>query len=427
MNILWLKSDLLLPLDKGGRLRTWHLLRHLAQRHDITYLSFSELNQHRGAAVAGMRDVATRVVTVPRFDPAKRSLLFYMDAARYLADPLPYAVAKYRSAAYKTQLQSLLREQAFDLLVCDFLVPAVNLPKTLPCPAVLFTHNVEAEIWRRHAETKANVPARWLYHLQHKRMLRFEADTLKRFDGILTVSEADRDTFAELYPDVMSKPISVIRTGVDTSYFVPSDEATARLHLVFTGSMDWLPNEDAMMHFCHDIMPLIREQEPHVHLSIVGRAPTRAVRALASPSIEVTGTVDDVRPYVKRAAVYIVPLRIGGGTRLKIFEAMSMGKAVVSTTVGAEGLPIVDGIHALIADEPRAFADAVVSLLRDTRRRAALARAARYLVVTHYDWSAVAGELDDALRISAGQKTSAKQARPPRTHSPSKARGHASV
>jgi glycosyltransferase involved in cell wall biosynthesis len=183
-----------------------------------------------------------------------------------------------------------------------------------------------------------------------------------------------------------------------------------------------------MAHFCHDILPLIREQEPHVHLSIVGRAPTPAVRTLASPSIEVTGTVDDVRPYVNRAAVYIVPLRIGGGTRLKIFEAMSMGKAVVSTTVGAEGLPIVDGTHALIADEPRAFADAVVSLLRDTRRRAALARAARYLVVANYDWSAVAGELDDALMMSAGQKTSTtKQGRPRHTQSLSKARGHASV
>ncbi|HUK34545.1 MAG TPA: hypothetical protein VLV86_11570, partial [Vicinamibacterales bacterium] len=176
MNILWLKSDLLLPLDKGGRLRTWHLLRHLARRHDITYLSFAEPGQEPGAD--GMREVATRVLTVPRRDPAKRSLLFYMDAARYLANPLPYAVAKYRVRAYASQVESLLREQPFDLLVCDFLVPAINLPKTLPCPAVIFTHNVEAEIWRRHAETKTSVSARWLYRLQHRRMLRFEEETL---------------------------------------------------------------------------------------------------------------------------------------------------------------------------------------------------------------------------------------------------------
>ncbi|HET9831971.1 MAG TPA: glycosyltransferase [Vicinamibacterales bacterium] len=426
MRILWLKSDLLLPLDKGGRLRTWHLMRHLARRHDITYLSFSDRGQDRN--VAGMREVATRVVTVPRNDPAKRSLLFYMDAARYLGDPLPYAVAKYRSAAYKVQVQSLLRENRFDLLVCDFLVPAVNLPKALPCPAVIFTHNVESEIWRRHAETKATVAARWLYRMQHKRMLRFEEETLMRFDGILAVSDADRETFVRLYPSVSTKPTWVVRTGVDTEYFVPSRTEPSEPRLVFTGSMDWLPNEDAMTYFCHDVLPLIQQQEPRVRLSIVGRAPTPAVRALASNVVDVTGTVDDVRPHMEKGSVYIVPLRIGGGTRLKIFEAMSMGKAVVSTTIGAEGLPIVDGTHAIVADEPRAFASAVLSLLRDRARRKALEHAARSLVVEHYDWSAVAGELEEALAISAGRKKpAAKPLRPRRTHAMSKARSHASV
>jgi glycosyltransferase involved in cell wall biosynthesis len=162
--------------------------------------------------------------------------------------------------------------------------------------------------------------------------------------------------------------------------------------------MDWLPNEDAMQYFCREILPIIRADEPDVRLSIVGRAPTPAVRRLAvEQGIHVTGRVDDVRPYMNEAAVYVVPLRIGGGTRLKIFEAMSMGKAVVSTTVGAEGLPVTDGGHLLLADEPRAFARAVVDLLRDTSRRARLEAAARALVVERYDWSAVAGALETAL------------------------------
>ncbi len=412
MHILWLKSDLLLPLDKGGRLRTWHLLRRLAEHHDITYLSFADPGQERDAA--GMREVARRVVTVARADPAKGSLRFYMDAARYLADPLPYAVAKYRSAAYTDRLQALLRGHAFDLVVCDFLVPAVNLPGALPCPAVVFTHNVEAEIWRRHAETKTRAAARWLYRMQHERMLRFEGDVLARFDGILTVSDADRDTFARLYPRAAAKPTWVVRTGVDTTYFAPARVRPADPpQLVFTGSMDWLPNEDAMTYFCRDILPLVREHEPRVRLSIVGRAPTPAVCALAGDAVEVTGRVDDVRPYLERAAVCVVPLRIGGGTRLKIFEAMAMAKAVVSTTVGAEGLPVVDGRHALIADAPGAFADAILSLLRDASRRAAIERAARALVVGHYDWSAVAGELDDALTAVARRKTPAARAHAP--------------
>ena len=421
MRILWLKSDLLLPLDKGGRLRTWHLMRHLAKRHDITYLSFAENGQE--SEIEGMREVAADVVTVPRKDPAKRSLLFYMDAARYLADPLPYAVAKYRSPAYKSKLMALLRDRQFELIVCDFLVPAVNLPKSLPCPAVIFTHNVEAEIWRRHADTKSSVPARWLYRLQHQRMLRFEDETLRRFDGVLAVSDADRETFGRLYPEVTGKPMWVVRTGVDTEYFVPSPEPRVpgpEPRLVFTGSMDWLPNEDAMKYFCADILPLIRRQEPRVTLSIVGRAPTPAVKALAGDGIEVTGTVDDVRPYMKKAAAYIVPLRIGGGTRLKIFEAMAMGKAVVSTTVGAEGLPVVAGEHALIADEPQAFADAVLTLLRDTTARRRMESSARSLVVQNYDWSAVAGELDEALRVCAGR---AKPTRPRRTTGVARAKG----
>ena len=154
--------------------------------------------------------------------------------------------------------------------------------------------------------------------------------------------------------------------------------------------MDWLPNEDAMQYFCRDILPLIRAEEPGVTLSIVGRAPTPAVKRLADEhGVTVTGRVDDVRPYMEEAAVYIVPLRIGGGTRLKIFEAMSMAKAVVSTTIGAEGLPVTDGADVMLADEPQSFARAVVALLRDPARRAAIAAAARTLVVERYDWSAV--------------------------------------
>jgi sugar transferase (PEP-CTERM/EpsH1 system associated) len=397
MRILWLKSDLLLPLDKGGKLRTWHLMRHLARRHQITYLSFADPDQPP-ADVKGMSEVAVRVETIPRRDPPKRSPRFYADTALHLADPLPYAVGKYRSRAYARRFRELVSERPFDLIVCDFLPPAVNLPARLPAPGVLFTHNVEAEIWRRHAETATGLAARLLYRAQHRRMLAFEERTLRRFDGVLAVSDADRNTFARLYPGAVKRPIEVVATGVDTQFFAPAPSASNGRGLVFTGSMDWLPNEDAMRYFCRDILPLIRAREPEVSLSIVGRAPTPAVQKLAAEhGILVTGRVDDVRPFMKEASVYIVPLRIGGGTRLKIFEAMAMGKAVVSTTVGAEGLPVRNGEHVLLADEPDAFADAVVRLLGDTAARRSLEAAARALVVARYDWSAVAGELEEAL------------------------------
>jgi glycosyltransferase involved in cell wall biosynthesis len=427
MRILWLKSDLLLPLDKGGKLRTWHLMRHLARRHEITYLAFAE-PETSWAEIDGMTEVAARVETVKRADPPKGSVRFYLDAAAHLVDPLPYAVGKYRSRDYRAKIEQLLREESFDLLVCDFLFPAVNLPERLPCPSVMFTHNVESEIWRRHAETKSSLQKQ-LYTAQYRRMLRYEGRTLARFDGILAVSDADAQTFARLYPGAITRPVHVVQTGVDTESFSPQftvhgpltscqlrvassqppaassqppaasrQPPTPSPSLVFTGSMDWLPNEDAMQFFVREILPLVRAQEPDVQLTIVGRAPTPAVVKLAEDAaVRVTGRVDDVRPYMNDASVYIVPLRIGGGTRLKIFEAMAMGKAVVSTTVGAEGLPIEPGTHALIADEPRTFARAVVHLIRDVERRRQLERASRQLVIERYDWSAVAGELEEAL------------------------------
>jgi sugar transferase (PEP-CTERM/EpsH1 system associated) len=398
MRILWLKSDLLLPLDKGGKLRTWHLMRHLAKHHDITYVAFQE-PATPAADVEGMHDVARRVETITRADPAKGTLRFYADAAWHLVDPLPYAVAKYRSREFKQRVNTLLAGQAFDLIVCDFLFPAVNLPKRLPCPAVIFTHNVESEIWRRHAETKTGMLSRLLYHAQYRRMLRYEGGALERFDGVLAVSDQDGETFSRLYPGAITRPVHVVPTGVDTDYFTPSPSGRHSREMVFTGSMDWLPNEDAMVFFCREVLPIIRAEEPGVRLTIVGRAPTPTVRSLADgASIEVTGGVADVRPYMKDAAVYIVPLRIGGGTRLKIFEAMAMGKAVVSTAVGAEGLPVTNGEQIMLADDPRTFAGAVVRLMRDLDRRRQIESAARALVVEHHDWSAVAGALEDALK-----------------------------
>jgi sugar transferase (PEP-CTERM/EpsH1 system associated) len=406
MRILWLKTDLLLPLDKGGKLRTWHLMRHLARRHEISYLAFADPDEPRGN-VEGMREVAVQVDTVPRVEVPKASPRFFARVAWHLADPLPYAVGQYRSGAYRRRVRELLATRAFDLVVADFLFPVINLPEQLPCPAVLFTHNVEAEIWRRHAETATGPLRKALYATQHRRMLRYEGRALRRFEGLLAVSDADRETFVRLYPDVTRDSIYVVPTGVDVDYFTPAPSRADSTELVFTGSMDWLPNEDAMQWFCRDVLPRIRQEVPQVRLSIVGRTPTPAVSRLAAEQgVRVTGRVDDVRPFIEDAAVFVVPLRIGGGTRLKIFEAMAMAKAVVSTTVGAEGLPVTHENDILLADDDGAFAGAVVKLLRDVEARRKLETASRRLVAEHFDWSAVARDLEHALARVARWHTS---------------------
>jgi glycosyltransferase involved in cell wall biosynthesis len=189
--------------------------------------------------------------------------------------------------------------------------------------------------------------------------------------------------------------VRAVATGVDTSFFVPDGGPESPASLVFTGSMDWYPNEDAILHFMRTILPLVRQAVPAVTLTVVGRNPTPRLRAAAAGlPVCITGRVDDVRPYVSRAAVYVVPLRIGGGTRLKIFEALAMGKPVISTTIGAEGLPLVPGEHFICSDEPVEFARAVVNLVTDPRRRETLGTAGRRLVEERYSWPRVAREFE---------------------------------
>ena len=229
MKLLWLNAGLLLPLDKGGKLRTWHVMRHLAARHDITYVSFADPLE-TPENWRGMYDVCTQLETIPRSETKKRTLRFYAEAARYVADRVPYAVAKYRSLAYRQRVDTLLRTRRYDAVVCDFLVPLVNMPERLPCPGILFTHNVESEIWRRHAETAAGFAAQHLLAQQWRRMLRFECGALRRFELVLTVSDADGRTFNRLYPQALQQPVHVIPTGVDTDYFRPA-ATTERAHV----------------------------------------------------------------------------------------------------------------------------------------------------------------------------------------------------
>jgi glycosyltransferase involved in cell wall biosynthesis len=311
-------------------------------------------------------------------------------------------------------VRSVLARTAYDRIVCDFLVPAINLPQRLPSPALLFTHNVEAEIWRRHADAATSGLRKRLYRGQSTRMRRFEGRTMARFDRVLAVSDVDRDTLQRIYPRSLTAPVSVIPTGVDTAYFSPGprDPSGAR-RIVFTGSMDWLPNVDAVVFFCREILPLIRQDEPDVTFTIVGRSPTPVVQRLAEdPWIDVTGRVDDVRPFLAASTVNVVPLRIGGGTRLKIFEAMAAGRAVVSTSVGAEGLPIESGRHLLLADDPAAFARSVVTLLRDSEKRQAMESEARAFVAARYDWAAAATHFEQALADTRTASSAAVSAIP---------------
>jgi glycosyltransferase involved in cell wall biosynthesis len=276
--------------------------------------------------------------------------------------------------------------------VADFLVAMPNLPIRTSKAVVLFEHNVEYMIWKRLHEVEKRPWRRALLALEWRRMRRYEAKACARADLTVAVSEADRALLAANAPGA---DIRAIGTGVDTAYFHPNGAVEAPATLVFTGSMDWYPNEDAISYFIAAILPGLRREVPGLSLTVVGRDPSDRLRAAcAAAGVHVTGTVADVRPYVTEAAVYVVPLRIGGGTRLKIFEAMAMGKAVVATRVGAEGLPIVPGQHFLQADSPADFTQAVIALLKDAGRRHALGMAGRRLVEERYSWTEVTRQFE---------------------------------
>jgi sugar transferase (PEP-CTERM/EpsH1 system associated) len=388
MRILWLKTELLHPLDKGGKIRTYHMLRGLREHAHVTYLTLDDGTAAADARI-GAREYSDDLITVPFSPPVKGTPAYYAALLRNLASRLPYAVARFRSPAMHDAIARAVRDRRVDLVVCDFLIPAVNVPVGLGVPAVLFEHNVEAAIWARHAQVARAFVMRAYMGEQWRRMRAFEQRECRRFDHVIAVSELDRDTFRDGY-GVTS--VSAIPTGVDVDFFHPSPTAvTASTEIVFVGSMDWMPNSDAVTWFCTDILPLVRDQIPDVRLTIVGRDPRPDVQALVArfPGVTVTGTVPDVRPYLERAAVVVVPLRVGGGTRLKIFEAMAMEKAVVSTRIGAEGLPVQHDIELLLADDAPSFATAVVRVLRDQAMARRLGETAAARVRGNFGWAAV--------------------------------------
>ena len=389
MHILWLKTELLHPVDKGGKIRTYQMLKELKRAHEITYLTLDD-----GTADADARLQATEycheLICIPHQQRKKFTPGFYAELGLNLISNLPYAISKYESRAMRSRITELTGNREYDVVVCDFLAPAVNLPRRLPCPTILFQHNVEAMIWKRHAEVQRNALKRTYLSGQWRQMQAFENVMCRRVDHVIAVSREDSELMRREYKVTA---IDDVPTGVDTNFFRPRHaEEREPLNLVFTGSMDWLPNEDAIRYFTNEIMPLIKKEQPGVTLTVVGRNPYRALVELSrrDSSVIVTGRVDDVRPYMERAAAYVVPLRIGGGTRLKIFEAMAMEKPIISTTVGAEGLPVRNESELLLADSPQDFAAAVLRTLNDHEFAFHLGRRAATLVRQEFGWQRVA-------------------------------------
>ena len=390
MRILWVKVGGLWPPDTGGRLRSLHLVSELSRRHHVSLATTHAPGEDPGPLLAHLP--RCEVVSVPYALPKRGSAGFALALARSWLTTQPVDLLKSVVPGLREEVRRRLEGGAVDLCVADFLVGTANIVLPGPVPTLFFAHNVEHLIWRRLARVETSPWRRPLLEVEWRKLRAAEARACSRATLTVAVSEEDAALLAARAP---AARVRAIPTGVDLSYFAPGTSREDDTSLVFMGSMDWLPNEDAVLHFLEAILPRVRGEVRNVSFTVVGRNPGPRLRAAAArDGIALTGRVEDIRPHVLRAAVFVVPLRVGGGTRLKIFEALAMGKAVVSTTVGAEGLPLVPGLHFVRADDPDEFAQAVVSLLRDPGLRRSLGLQGRRLVEERYGWPRVAEEFE---------------------------------
>jgi glycosyltransferase involved in cell wall biosynthesis len=393
LRLLWVKAGRLLPVDTGGKLRSYHLAKALANKHDFTLLTYYDGPRDHPYE----RELATEfpgAVTV-RHGPIRNGVLATgLWYASTVWSKAPFAVTKFTAPRVRRLISGWMRERRFDAIICDFLSASKNFVRPEDDATLLFQHNVESSLWERQARYEANPVLRAVYSLEAAKMRRYEPRTVRRFRHVVAVSEHDRQLMM-----AMTDPdrITVVPTGVDANHYArlvgqPPDGDS----VLFLGSMDWEANIDGVEWMCRDIWPRILAAVPTARFRIVGRNPHPRVTRLASDTVDFTGSVPTVDPYLARAAVFVVPLRIGGGTRLKIFEAMSAGRAVVSTSVGAEGLPVQHGENILLADDPASFADAVIQVLTQPGLRESLGRQAVGLARRH-DWSAVAEVFEDTI------------------------------
>lgn len=380
--LLFVCSRYLFPIDSGGKIRTVNILRGLKGGAFEIILASPLPVGAQEAQPKETLDICDRFLGWP---DAGRNVFFQWSRMRHLLSSLPVAVATDDSVSGRHTIAQALGE-APDIIVVDFPHAAVLAPPPYPCASVIFTHNVEAEIFQRHAKVAGSALRRAVWRNQAEKMERFERELLPKFSAVVAVADRDKDYFVRHYG---ISTASVIPTGVDLDYFGYSGNAALAEPdsdagtVVFTGSMDWMANQDGVEFFMDAVWPEIMRVRPRAKCVIVGRSPPQAMvdRAKARGlNWEFTGFVDDVRPFVHNAQVYVIPLRVGGGTRIKVYEAMAMGCPVVSTRIGVEGLPVVDGEHYVEADEATDMAGAVLSLLGDSTRRKDLSLQARRYV-----------------------------------------------
>lgn len=397
MKILFLISQLPYPTDTGAKIRSFNLIKNLSLKHEICLIAYGSQNEKE--KIEALKQHCVKLILVDK--PSQR---MYLKAILNLFIRAPFNIHKYYSRRMQDKVEELISSGEFDILHCDSLQMSLNVIKlNKRLPMLLTEHNIESQILKRAAENEKNPIKKFYFYIQYMKLQSYEAFACKRFNRVVAVSKNDKEFLSKFIP---YEQISIVSNGVDTCFFSPEvsecRDRDLKKRLVFTGSMDWLPNDDAMLYFIKHIYPLIKRKISDIEFVIVGRNPSGQLLSAVKNdnSIRILGKVEDMRPFIAQADIFVVPLRIGGGTRLKILEAMAMGKPVISTTIGAEGLEVESEKNIVLADKPEDFANKVVKLFNDYQFKNSIATAGRKLVEEKYDWDMITGELERVWEIT---------------------------
>ena len=384
--ILFISTQFPYPPRSGFETRVYQLARRIAARHDVTLLSYGASDEdERVRELRG--ELAVEVVRRAGASVAAKR-------ARQLASVLsttPWAGRLAYSHELQTALDELAGRSAFDLVQLES-SPLLTLRPPPATRVVLDEHNIESEVAKRVSESETSAARRLFNNLEHRRFGRFERHGWNRVDGCAVTSEREERVIRKHAPRT---PVAVVPNGVDLEAFRPSPDEPEPVTAIFNGALDYRPNLDAALYLVDEVWPTVLLRRPEARLTVVGRGPPEAVARLQRDAVEVTGEVPDVRPYLARAAVVVVPIRMGGGTRLKVLEGLAMGKPMVSTTLGCEGIDVRDGEHLLVADSPESLAAAILRLFENRSTAVAVGARGRLRMEQAYSWDLAATRLED--------------------------------
>lgn len=402
MKVLFLSQIVPYPPHGGVLQRGYNLVRELGRGATVHLLAFVHPDvlpteaacRDSQAALEKFCEAVEYFPLWPKASPVHRIAGLAVGAL----STRPFSVLAHRSATFRRRVAELVETKNFDVIHVDTIALAQFLDQRWSIPTVLTHHNIESQLMERRAGAESGLLARLYLRRETQKLMAYEEKMSGTFDVNVFVAQTDEKTLMGRVPGVRT---AIVPNGVDIEYFTPNPGKDMPA-LIYTGGMNMFANRDAVMFFLSEIWPLIRNQVPEVRFFAVGQDPPKELLELAArdPQVIVTGYVNDVRPLVWDATVYVVPLRVGGGTRLKVLDAMAMGKAMVSTSIGCEGLEVRPDEHLLVADSPAQFADKTVKLLRDSRHRDTLGRTARELVERRYSWRMIGGQLLESYRLA---------------------------